>query len=86
MGGRTEIKSEILNNGIIILPDLWDGKWLGKSNRTTDRTVGGIMSVWGQEIIFYLVFLVCSFYLARLEDMAKRRTLLENERLSSKIN
>ena len=31
------------------------------------------------------VFIVCSFYLAMLGDMAKRRTLLVDERLSPKI-
>ena len=43
-----------------------------------------VLSVWGQDIFFY-VFLVCSFYLARLKDMAKRRTLFKDERLSPKI-
>ena len=45
-----------------------------------------VLCVWGQEITFSFVFLVCSLYLARLEDMAQRRTLLENERLSPKID
>ena len=44
-----------------------------------------LLSVWGQEIKFSFVFIVCSFQLARLEDVAKRRTLLEDEHLSPKI-
>ena len=45
---------------------------------------GGTVCLGSRNLFFY-VFIVCSFYLARLEDMANRRTLLKDERLSSKI-
>ena len=44
-----------------------------------------LLCVWGQEINISFVFIVCSFQLAWLEDMAKRRTLLKDEYLSPKI-
>ena len=44
-----------------------------------------LLCVWGQEIKTSFIFIVCSFRLARLEDMATRRTLFEDERQSPKI-
>ena len=49
------------------------------------KMVVTVLSVWGQEINISFVFIVCSFQLAWLEDMAKRRTLLKDEHLSPKI-